>query len=176
MRCEIYESPRGDTFPAPSGRTARLNLTRDSTHSRPRTAGTGSAPESRKPPSDSAPLPTFDCLVLSGGGAKGAYGAGVAKALMAYRQLKDIRGPICYVGASAGALNAFVLATATADDLVAFWQTATRRKILGARFPTPAMRAMLRLAARPFSIYSNAGLENLIRANACIETIKSPLI
>src|SRR6476646_9242298 len=63
-------------------------------------------------------LPTFDCLVLSGGGAKGAYGAGVAKALMAYRQLKDIRGPICYVGASAGALNAYVLATANADELV----------------------------------------------------------
>ena len=30
-------------------------------------------------------LPTFDCLVLSGGGAKGAYGAGVAKAVQAYR-------------------------------------------------------------------------------------------
>lgn len=25
--------------------------------------------------------PVYDCLVLSGGGAKGAYGAGVAKAI-----------------------------------------------------------------------------------------------
>jgi len=121
-------------------------------------------------------MPTFDCLVLSGGGAKGAYGAGVAKALTAYRQLKNIRGPVCYVGASAGALNAYVLATASADDLVAFWQTATRRNILGVRFPGPAIRAMLRLGKRPFSIYSNAGLETLIRANASLETIKSPLI
>jgi predicted acylesterase/phospholipase RssA len=151
-------------------------LTFDSTLCRPRTTGAGLAPEGRNHIPGPAPVPTFDCLVLSGGGAKGAYGAGVAKALLAYRQLKDIRGPVCYVGASAGALNAYVLATANADDLVTFWQTATRRKILGARFPSPAIRAMLRLATRPFSIYSNAGLENLIRANARIETIKSPLI
>ena len=121
-------------------------------------------------------LPTFDCLVLSGGGAKGAYGAGVAKALAAYRRVKEVRGPVCYVGASAGALNAYVLATANADDLISFWQTATRRIILGLRFPSATIRAMLRMATRPFSIYSNVGLEKLIRANACITTIKSPLI
>jgi len=121
-------------------------------------------------------LPTFDCLVLSGGGAKGAYGAGVAKALAAYRQLKEVRGSVCYIGASAGALNAYVLATANADDLISFWQAATRRNILGLRFPSAAIRAMLRMATRPFSIYSNAGLERLIRANACIDTIKYPLI
>ena len=125
---------------------------------------------------DPAVLPTFDCLVLSGGGAKGAYGAGVAKALAAYRQLKEVRGPVCYIGASAGALNAYVLATANADDLISFWQTATRRNILGHRFPSATIRAMLRVATRPFSIYSNAGLEKLISANACIKTIKSPLI
>jgi predicted acylesterase/phospholipase RssA len=120
--------------------------------------------------------PTFDCLVLSGGGAKGAYGAGVAKALAAYRRLKEVRGPVCYIGASAGALNAYVLATSNADDLILFWQTATHQNILGLRFPSAAIRAMLRMATRPFSIYSNVGLEKLIRANACITTIKSPLI
>ena len=142
---------------------------------RPRTADAGFAANRRGSISEPGPVPTFDCLVLSGGGAKGAYGAGVAKALSAYRRLKDIRGPVCYVGASAGALNAYVLAAAGADDLVAFWQAATRRKILGVGLP-PAVRAMLRLASRPFSIYSSAGLENLIKPNACIETIKSPLI
>src|SRR6478672_6993248 len=80
-------------------------------------------------------LPTFDCLVLSGGGAKGAYGAGVAKAISAYRELKNIRGPFCYVGASAGALNAYVLATQNPDALISFWQSATHRNILGSRFP-----------------------------------------
>jgi NTE family protein len=125
---------------------------------------------------DLAAMPIFDCLVLSGGGAKGAYGAGVAKALAAYRQLKEIRGPVCYVGSSAGALNAYVLATANADELISFWQSAMSRKILGLRFPSATLRAMLRVAIRPFSIYSNAGLKKLIEANACIKTIKSPLI
>ena len=35
---------------------------------------------------------------------------------------------------------------------------------------------MLRVATRPFSIYANTGLERLIRANASLATIKSPLI
>ena len=121
-------------------------------------------------------LPTFDCLVLSGGGAKGAYGAGVAKAISAYRVLKNIRGPFCYVGASAGALNAYVLATRNPDALITFWQRATHRSILGTRFPNAALRAMLRLATNPFSIYSSVGLDKLIRETANIETIKSPLI
>jgi predicted acylesterase/phospholipase RssA len=121
-------------------------------------------------------LPTFDCLVLSGGGAKGAYGAGVAKAIFAYRALKNIRGPFCYIGASAGALNAYVLAAQSPDALITFWQGATHRTILGSRFPNAPLRAMLRLATTPFSIYPNVGLEKLIRETANIESIKSPLI
>ena len=59
-----------------------------------------------------------DCLVLSGGGAKGAYGAGVAKALDAYRGLTKQDSSVCYAGTSAGALNAAVLAAADADALL----------------------------------------------------------
>ena len=153
-----------------------LSLTLNAPLARPPGAGSTSPAEGRKHSANPLAVPTFDCLVLSGGGAKGAYGAGVAKALMAYRQLKGVRGPVCYVGASAGALNAYVLATANADDLISFWLAATRRNILGPRFPSITIRAMLRLATRPFSIYSNAGLESLIRANASISTIKNPLI
>src|SRR5262245_62564378 len=176
VRVVRFTNRREVILSSPRREGSHVHLTRDSTLSQPRTAGPGFAPEGRNSTSGPASLPTFDCMVLSGGGAKGAYGAGVAKALMAYRQLKDIRGPICYVGASAGALNADVLATANADELVAFWQAATRRKILGARLASPAIRAILRLRTRPFSIYSSAGLEKLIRANACVDTIKSPLV
>jgi predicted acylesterase/phospholipase RssA len=151
-------------------------LTLNAPLARPPGAGSTSPAEGRKHSANPLAVPTFDCLVLSGGGAKGAYGAGVAKALMAYRQLKGVRGPVCYVGASAGALNAYVLATANADDLISFWLAATRRSILGPCFPSITIRAMLRLTTRPFSIYSNAGLESLIRANASISTIKNPLI
>jgi len=54
-------------------------------------------------------LQKYDCLVLSGGGAKGAYGAGVAKALWEYRKLKKVDTKLCVVGTSAGALNAAAL-------------------------------------------------------------------
>jgi predicted acylesterase/phospholipase RssA len=69
---------------------------------------------------DQPELPKYDCLVLSGGGAKGAYGSGVAKALWEFRSLTNVTTRLCVVGTSAGALNAAVLATANANALVSF--------------------------------------------------------
>jgi patatin-like phospholipase len=76
-------------------------------------------------------LPTFDVIVFSGGGFKGAYGAGAAKALMTYYQHKNITRDVCFVGNSAGALNAAVMAAGTVDDLISFWLQVTREDILG---------------------------------------------
>lgn len=76
-------------------------------------------------------LPVFDVIVFSGGGFKGAYGAGAAKALMTYFGHKKIQREICFVGNSAGALNAAVMAAATVDDLILFWLKVTREDILG---------------------------------------------
>jgi predicted acylesterase/phospholipase RssA len=117
-------------------------------------------------PSD---LQKYDCLVLSGGGAKGAYGAGVAKALWEYRKLKNVDTTLCLVGTSAGALNAAVLATAEADNLVLFWTAATSKQVLGVWFNHPlirgavvaALRKILRRSA-PYSIYPNKGLRRLV--------------
>lgn len=114
----------------------------------------------------------FDCLVLSGGGAKGAYGAGAAKALAAYRLLKRIDHTICYFGASAGALNAAVLATTNADQLIRFWREATTRSILNVRIKDPRYQTVKRWAARmgrkrPFSVYTGDALLRLIN-----ETVK----
>src|SRR5215470_10483146 len=93
-------------------------------------------------------LPKYDCLVLSGGGAKGAYGAGVAKGLWEYRAIKAVGTKLCVVGTSAGALNAAVLATAEADDLVSFWITATSRQVLGVWFKHPRIRGAVIAALR----------------------------
>jgi hypothetical protein len=119
---------------------------------------------------DQAALPKYDCLVLSGGGAKGAYGAGVAKALWEYRALKKIDTTLCLIGTSAGALNAAVLATAEADDLVSFWSTATSRQVLGVWFNHPLIRgaavAGLKKIFRtpaPYSIYPDKGLRRLLK-------------
>jgi NTE family protein len=65
-----------------------------------------------------------NALVLSGGGAKGAWEAGVASAL--------IRGgfPIHLVaGSSAGALNAAMIADGRLDRLEDLWRTVTREQI-----------------------------------------------
>lgn len=112
-------------------------------------------------------IPVYDCLVLSGGGAKGAYGAGAAKALYAYRHFKKVENPICFIGASAGGLNAAVLATQTADDLVRFWLGATNKTVLGVRIKNVKWRSTIGWCKQwwreePFSIYPNAALKRMI--------------
>jgi NTE family protein len=72
----------------------------------------------------SLPPDTPMALILSGGGAKGAYEAGVAAAFLR-------RGvPIKLVaGSSAGALNAAMVADGRVDRLQARWRTLTREQV-----------------------------------------------
>ncbi|HET9471146.1 MAG TPA: patatin-like phospholipase family protein, partial [Usitatibacter sp.] len=74
------------------------------------------------------PADTPIALVLSGGGAKGAYEAGVAAALAE-------RGvPIrLAAGSSAGALNAAMIADGRLDRLEALWRGLTRRRVYSLR-------------------------------------------
>jgi NTE family protein len=74
------------------------------------------------------PLETPIALVLSGGGAKGAYEAGVALGLVA-------RGvPVrLAAGSSAGALTAAALADGRLERLDALWRGATREQVYALR-------------------------------------------
>jgi predicted acylesterase/phospholipase RssA len=131
---------------------------------------------------DAREIPRYDCLVLSGGGARGAYGAGVAKALDVYRRWKGLNNQICYIGASAGALNAYILSSQGVDSLLQFWLSATRRSVLGTNSRFALLWAVLRWylcggrSGRSFSIYDNRGLRTLIGENARLDVITSPLI
>lgn len=113
-------------------------------------------------------VPIVDCLVLSGGGAKGAYGAGAAKGLSQYRQLRHKTNPICYIGTSSGALNAAILATNGADALVRFWSQIDGRSILGILPRAWKLRILAAWAQRlfqptlPFHVYSNSRLRRLL--------------
>jgi predicted acylesterase/phospholipase RssA len=123
----------------------------------------------------------YDCLILSGGGAKGAYGAGVAKALDVFRTYRGIDHSVCYVGASAGALNAYMLASGSPDQLIDFWLEATNLSVLGvivrnARFQGLKRWVLTFASASPYSIYSNQALRSLISKTASLKTLKSPLI
>ena len=89
--------------------------------------GAGSAPASACGPS-TRPLDVPTALVLSGGGAKGAYEAGVA-AVFVERGL-----PIRLVaGSSAGALNAAMIADGRMDRLEALWRGLSRDRVYSLR-------------------------------------------
>jgi NTE family protein len=77
-------------------------------------------------PSSRAPAGLRVGLVLSGGGAKGAYEAGLALAL-------HERGvvPAAVAGTSSGALNATLLAAGEAERLAALWRSIRREDIFG---------------------------------------------
>lgn len=104
----------------------------------------------------------FDCVVLSGGGAKGAYSAGVCKALFEYRRLKNIESQLCFIGTSSGALNACIIAALGEDELLKFWrgkvnnQTILGTSITNATFQfalNTMARPLSKLIGKPFSIY-----------------------
>ena len=126
--------------------------------------------------------PIYDCVVLSGGGAKGAYGAGAAKAIEIFRELKGISNPVCFIGASAGALNAFVLSAHDADTLIDFWRSVTKKSVLATSARATGLRVARRAAStsfgagRPFSIYDNTALEKLVRRTVKDSSVSHPLI
>lgn len=112
--------------------------------------------------------PTFDCIVFSGGGAKGAYGAGAAKALWEYRALKSVNTSVCLIGASAGALNAAILAMYDVDKLIRLWRFKAQSGILGVRVKSARFQGLLKLAKRifssaePYAVYPNRSLRRLL--------------
>lgn len=119
-----------------------------------------------------SPGPTYDCIVLGGGGAAGAFGAGAVLALARYRNLKNLSNPLCYIGASAGALNAAVLASSTRKplDLVGLWRSVRSRDVLGLpggplylTVPLGAIRGKIAsLFGLNFSVFRTKRLSKLI--------------
>lgn len=112
-------------------------------------------------------------LVLSGGGAKGAYEAGVA-AVFVERGL-----PIRLVaGSSAGALTAAMIAGGRADRLDAMWRTVTREQVYSLRGSVffagflPGWLTLLVLNESK-SLFDPAPLRDLILASLDFDTIRT---
>jgi len=112
----------------------------------------------------------FDCMVLSGGGAKGAFGAGAARAVLSYREMRGRNSSdVCFLGTSAGALNATILAAWGNDGprrLHALWSSVDAKTLLGAvpgRFKTLSRLVRRALThGENFSIYDADGLKGII--------------
>jgi len=112
-------------------------------------------------------------LVLSGGGAKGAYEAGVA-AVFIERGL-----PVRLVaGSSAGALNAAMIASGRADRLEAMWRSVTREQVYSLRLPLffagflPGWLTLLVLNESQ-ALFDPAPLRELISASLDFEKIQA---
>ena len=112
-------------------------------------------------------------LILSGGGAKGAWEAGVAAALLE-------RGlPVRLVaGSSAGALNAAMVADGRLDRLVELWRTVTREHVYTLRssvFFAGLLPGWLTLLAldRAGSLLDPAPLRALIATSIDLERIRA---
>ncbi|MGH7373736.1 MAG: patatin-like phospholipase family protein [Candidatus Rokuibacteriota bacterium] len=112
-------------------------------------------------------------LVLSGGGAKGAYEAGVA-AVFVERGLQ-IR---LVAGSSAGALNAAMIADGRLDRLDALWRGLTRDRVYSLRASVffagllPGWLTLLTLD-RAGSLFDPAPLRELVSASLDLDRIRS---
>ncbi|HEY7204251.1 MAG TPA: patatin-like phospholipase family protein [Methylomirabilota bacterium] len=134
--------------------------------------GAGSTAASLCGPS-ARPLTTPTTLVLSGGGAKGAYEAGVA-ALLVERGL-----PIRLVaGSSAGALNAAMIVDGRMDRLEALWRGLTRDRVYSLRARVifggllPGWLTLL-ILDRAGSLFDPAPLRALIAEHVDLERIRA---
>jgi NTE family protein len=119
-------------------------------------------------------LPTT--LVLSGGGAKGAYEAGAVAALAEHGL------PIRLVaGSSAGALTAAMVVAGRADRLEATWRAITQDQVYAMRAPTFFAGLLpgwltLRALRNTTSLLDPRPLRELITATVEIERIRSSSI
>jgi NTE family protein len=135
------------------------------------TLGAGSAAASSCGPS-TRPLDAPIALVLSGGGAKGAYEAGVA-AVFVERGL-----PIRLVaGSSAGALNAAMVADGRMDRLEALWRGLSRGRVYSLRTRVlfagllPGWLTLLALD-RAGSLFDPQPLRELIDASLDLDRVR----
>jgi NTE family protein len=134
--------------------------------------GAGSAVASPCGPS-TRPLDAPTALVLSGGGAKGAYEAGVA-AVFVERGL-----PIRLVaGSSAGALNAAMVADGRVDRLEALWRGLSRDRVYSLRTSVlfagllPGWLTLLALD-RAGSLFDPRPLGELIDASLDLDRVRA---
>jgi NTE family protein len=134
--------------------------------------GAGSVAASPCGPSG-RPLYAPTALVLSGGGAKGAYEAGVA-AVLVERGL-SIR---LVAGSSAGALNAAMIADGRMDRLEALWRGLSRDRVYALRTPVlfagllPGWLTLLALD-RAGSLFDPQPLRELIDASLDLDRIRA---
>lgn len=113
-------------------------------------------------------------LVLSGGGAKGAFQAGALKKLAEHGFNYN-----SIAGVSVGALNGIMTASGQTNRMVEIWRTITRDQIYMKRsIPRIALKFIaykIGISSPPRSIYSNEPLFKLLKRELENITVTTPL-
>jgi NTE family protein len=119
----------------------------------------------------------FEGVVLSGGGAKGAYGAGFLAAIKAADKFKLTIPTRFFSGSSVGGLNAAMAAQDDVDSLVNIYKTYKSSDIIGystnnISFRWAANALWSFFTGCNFYVYKNSKLKSFIRSNISFEKIK----
>lgn len=113
-------------------------------------------------------------IVLSGGGSKGPYGAGVLTLLAKYLQEKEPHTIPCYFGTSVGALNATMAAQGDIGKLSELYASISTNDILNQKnAEISKLRLFWKGKQSPFSYFDNSALEKTIIKHASFEKLQT---
>jgi predicted patatin/cPLA2 family phospholipase len=118
-------------------------------------------------------MPTFQAIVLSGGGSKGPFGLGVLLALEKFRRERNKQVTSLYCGASVGALNATLAAQGDLDGLDELYKKLRTKDILG----TPGSKVRRRVLAwnasrKPYHYFRNDSLRETVARHVKFDALK----
>jgi hypothetical protein len=108
-------------------------------------------------------MTSYQVVVLSGGGARGAYGLGVLLALDKFHKEREKKITTIYCGASVGALNATLAAQGELRTLKELYARLRTKDVLGTSSSEVSKWGMfLALRRSPFYYFNNSALRSTI--------------
>jgi len=119
-------------------------------------------------------MPTFQAIVLSGGGSKGPFGLGVLLALEKFRTERKKPVTSVYCGASVGALNATMAAQGDLQGLDALYKQLRTKDVLGTS-GSKVRRSMLVLNAsrKPYHYFKSDALRATVARHVKFDALKN---
>ena len=115
---------------------------------------------------------SFRPVVLSGGGSRGAYGAGVLFALRKFQGSSSLETNF-YCGTSVGALNAVLAAQGDLNQLLKLCSTLTTKDVIGTKNSDVGLSVGWKMWTKqdPFHHFDNKALAKLIAQHASYEKL-----
>lgn len=118
-------------------------------------------------------MPTFQAIVLSGGGSKGPFGLGVLLALEKYRKERKKQVTPVYCGSSVGALNATMAAQGDLKGLDDLYKKLRTKDILGTPGSKVKRHTLVWNASRnPYHYFRNDALRATVAKHVKFDALK----